>query len=150
MFARSAPITEHPDLMDLHARFEQAAETPTAQAVDGMTVLAGLYVALSPWIVGFEGDPRLTRNNLVIGLTIAFLGLAFSWAYDRTHRMSWVCPVLGVWTILAVWLIAGTGPGTAATVSNIIAGAVVVLLGLAAMAIGMQRRPLGRRAATTR
>jgi hypothetical protein len=138
-----APISGHPDLLDLRARFERTAETPTAQLVDGLTVIAGLYVALSPWILGFDADARLTMSNLVIGLTVALMGLGFAWAYDRTHRISWVCPALGVWAILSVWLIAGTAPGTSAVVSNVIGGAVVVVLGLATMMIGLQRSGAG-------
>jgi SPW repeat len=133
------PISGHPDLMELRARFERTAETPAAQLVDGLTVIAGLYVALSPWILGFDNDPRLSMSNLVIGLTVALMGLAFAWAYDRTHRISWVCPALGVWTILSAWLIAGTDAGTSTVVSNIISGAVVVVLGLATMMLGLRR-----------
>jgi SPW repeat len=138
------PMPASPDPAALRHRFEQAAETPIAQVIDGLTVLAGLYVALSPWILGFEGDERLTRNNLLVGLTVALMGLGFAWAYDRTHRISWVCPALGVWTILAVWLITGTSPGAVAMLSNVIGGAAVVVLGLAAMGIGLQRNPMRR------
>lgn len=129
----SAQMTEHPDIVAMSARYERMSETPTAQAADGLTVLAGLFVALSPWIVGFS-ESTLAVNNLIIGLAIAVLGAGFAAAYERTHRLVWVCPLLGVWTIIAVWTVSGAEATTGEVVSNVIGGAAVVLLGLAAMA----------------
>lgn len=134
-------MTQHPDLLELRNRFEQAAETPTARLVDGLTVLAGLYVALSPWIVGFAGgEPRLAVNNLITGLVIALLGGGFAWAYHRAHRISWICPLLGVWTIVAVWVMRAAGASVGTVASNVISGVVVVLLSLGAIATGLGRR----------
>ncbi len=128
----SAHLAEHPDIVAMSARYERAAETPTAQASDALTVLAGLYVALSPWIVGFS-DSAIAINNLVIGLAIAGLGAGYAFAYERTHRLTWVCPLLGVWTIIAAWVMSGIDTTTGMVLSNIIGGAAVVVLGLAAM-----------------
>lgn len=130
---RSAKMTEHPDIVEMSARYERMAEAPTAQATDGLTVLAGLFVALSPWIVGFA-ESALAINNLVIGLGIAGLGAGFAAAFDRTHRLTWVCPLLGLWTIVSVWTVSGADATTGAVLSNVIGGAAVVLLGVAAMA----------------
>lgn len=130
---RSGALTEHPDIVAMSARYERMAETPTAQVTDGLTVLAGLFVALSPWIIGFAGS-SLAINNLVIGLTIAGLGAGFASAFERTHRLTWVCPLLGVWTIVAVWTVSGADATTGVILSNVIGGAAVVVLGLAAMA----------------
>jgi hypothetical protein len=142
---QAPPMTQHPDLLELRDRFERVAETPTAQLVDGLTVLAGLYVALSPWIVGFTGgQARLAINDLIIGLAIALLGVGFAWAYPRTHRISWVCPLLGVWTIVAVWVMRAVGASTGTVASNVISGVVVVLLGLVAMATGLGRSTRAR------
>ncbi len=128
----SPQMAGHPDIVAMNARYERASETVTAQATDTATVLAGLFVALSPWIAGFSGS-TLMVNNLVIGLAIAALGASFAVAYDRAHRVSWACPLLGVWTIISVWTVTGAEATTAVTLSNVIGGAVVVLLGLAAM-----------------
>jgi len=127
-------MTEHPDIVAMSARYDRMAESITAQATDALTVLAGLFVALSPWIVGFtDTSAGLARNNLVIGLAVAALGASFALAYERTHRLIWVCPLLGVWTIVAVWLVSGAETTTATVLSNVIGGAVVTALGLIAM-----------------
>lgn len=128
----STKLAEHPDIVAMGARYERAAETPTAQASDALTVLAGLFVALSPWIVGFT-ESAVAISNLVIGLAIAGLGAGYAFAYERTHRLTWVCPLLGVWVIIAHWVMTGVDTTTGMLLSNIIGGAAVIVFGLAAM-----------------
>jgi len=139
----SAHLAEHPDIVAMGVRYERAAETPIAQASDALTVLSGLYVALSPWIVGF-GDSAVAINNLVIGLAIAGLGAGYAFAYERTHRLTSVCPLLGVWTIIAMWVMNGVDTTTGMLVSNIVGGAAVVVFGLAAMLPMMTARRAAR------
>ncbi|GAA4593209.1 hypothetical protein GCM10023194_56960 [Planotetraspora phitsanulokensis] len=51
--------------------------------------------------------------------------------------MSWLLPVLGVWTIIAPWVISGQ-PATTRTVwNNVVTGAVIAVFGLAAMATAL-------------
>jgi SPW repeat-containing protein len=129
----------HPDIAQLRAKYEAAAETPTARAVAGMTFLAGLYLAISPWVVGFNEFRALTANNLIVGIALAVLALGFASAYGRTHGITWVAPVLGVWTVIAPWVVNGGVATTATIVSNVVVGLIVLLLGLGAMSLGMSR-----------
>ena len=135
-----AEVKRTHDLQELRQRYERVAETPTGQLVEGLIVLGGLYIALSPSIVGFSGS--LQVNNLVVGLAIAALGFGFGAAYGSMHRLAWVCPVLGAWTIVSPWLVSGAELTAGTIVSNVIAGAVVLLAGLAILGIGTER--LGR------
>jgi hypothetical protein len=132
-------MTSHPDLAELRAKYEAAAETPTAQAVDGLTVLTGLYLAVSPWVVGFHRFATLTANDLIVGVALAVLALGFAYAYGRTHGIAWVAPVIGVWTIVAPWVVSGNVATTATIWSNVVAGVLTVLLGLGAVALGRSR-----------
>lgn len=136
-------IEEHPDLTALRLRYGQAAETPTAQVADGLTFLAGLYLAMSPWVIGFTNHSSLTASNLFTGIALAMLALGFAAAYERTHGIAWAAPVLGVWTIVAPWLVSGAAPDSKAILSNIIVGVLCVLFSLAAMSVAM--RPAGAR-----
>lgn len=131
----SAPIAGHPDLTEMRMRYERASETPTAQVADGFTVLGGLFVALSPWITGFATTtPSLALNNLVIGLAATVLGISFAAAYHRTHGIAWTSPVLGVWTIAAVFIMSGSVLTASTVLCNVIGGAVLILAGLGTMA----------------
>lgn len=133
-----AEVRRAHDLQELRQRYERASETPIGQLLDGLIMLSGLYIALSPWIVGFTGS--LQVNNLVVGFAVAALGFGFGAAYGSMHRLAWVCPVLGAWTIVSLWLVSGAELTTGTVLNNIIAGAVVLLCGLVLMGIGTDRR----------
>ncbi|MER5392685.1 SPW repeat protein [Saccharopolyspora sp. NPDC002686] len=140
MTSQQVPIARHPDLAELRARYDQVAETPLAQTTYSLTVLAGLYVALSPWIVGFAGMSTLAVNNLIIGLTVAGLGIGCASAFGRLHGAAWLIPVLGVWTIITPWVISGAVATMPVVISNVISGAVVGVLGIAGAGMMLQHR----------
>ncbi|MBP2703800.1 SPW repeat protein [Microbispora sp. RL4-1S] len=131
--------------MQMRARYEAAAANPVAQLADGLALLSGLYLALSPWIVGFHRMTPLTVNNLITGLVVALLALGFSSAFGRMYGLSWVLPVIGIWTIVAPWVIRGGMATMSTIISNVVVGAIILVLGLATMRFGMMER--GGRAA---
>jgi hypothetical protein len=52
MTSPTTGIEQHPDVAALRMRYDEAADTSTAQVTDGLGVLAGLYLAISPWSSG--------------------------------------------------------------------------------------------------
>lgn len=135
MSSENLSIQEHPDIAALRDRFDLTGSSATAQMVDGVTMLAGLYLAISPWIVGFESS-ALMVSNLVIGLAVALLALGFASAFGRTHGLAWTIPLMGVWSVVAPWLMNGVDTTTGMIVSNVIAGAVIMLCGLGSAGFG--------------
>ncbi|MCW2598919.1 MAG: repeat protein [Frankiales bacterium] len=130
----------HPDIVTLHARYETASETAAGQLVGGTTFLAGLYLAISPWVVGFDGQQPVLFNNLIIGSAAALLGLGLTAAFDRLHRLAWTVPVLGVWTIVSPWVIqTGDLRTTDNEWNNVVTGAVLLLVGIGSLAMAMGR-----------
>ena len=125
----------HPDIMALRERYDQAAEKPTVQVADGVMMMAGLYAAGSAWIIGFA-DLVLPVPNLIAGIATALLAAAFGSAYGRTHGMSFIAPLLGVWMIVAPWVVADVTTSTAMIWSNVVVGALVFVLGMVAVATG--------------
>ncbi|MBB4895289.1 hypothetical protein FHS39_004356 [Streptomyces olivoverticillatus] len=143
MTAPTSPrIDQHPDIMALRAHSEETTASPAAQAVEALAVLCGVYLAASPWIVGFNGSSTLAINNLIAGVAFACLIGGFGSAYERTHSMSWAALGLAAWTIIAPWVVSGHGFATRAIVSNVIVGIVgcVLAAALAAMGTGRVRR----------
>lgn len=128
-------IEQHPDLLAMRARYGRAAESATVQLTLGLTLLTALYVALSPWVIGFDGSSRLAVIDLITGGATAALALGFSSVLDRTHGLVWTLPVLGTWTIIAPWVHTGANPDASMVWSNVVTGAGIVVLGLAAAAI---------------
>ncbi|MCM6778964.1 SPW repeat protein [Nocardia sp. CDC159] len=115
--------------------------TPAAVAnllVGGTTILAGLYLAISPWVVNsfVDGAERLAMINIILGLAIAVYGLALSTVPAEASRAGWALLAIGVWEFLTPWVI---GPHTGATLwNNIVMGIVIGVLGVDA--IGMYAR----------
>ncbi|MDO0925299.1 SPW repeat protein [Streptomyces sp. TG1A-8] len=139
----------HPDIVDMrhrHEMAEHATSTPRGQAVETLALLTGLYLAASPWIAGFNNLSTLTVTNLLTGLAYALLmSGGFGRAYERTHGMAWAACALGLWTIVAPWVIAGDVSTTRTIVNNVITGALALLLALAASAAARAESSSGRR-----
>jgi hypothetical protein len=133
-------IDHHPDLLALRARYERVAESTSAHFTFGLTLLTGLYVAASPWIVGFSDTRSLAPCDLVIGIAVAFLAYGFATALDRAHGMTWTLPVLGVWVIVSPWILPGVALTAGMIWSNVVAGAFMTFLGLNATYFGMRTR----------
>lgn len=135
-----SPIEQHPDLLALRARYDRAAESMTAQVTFGLTLLTAVYAALSPWIVGFDATSRLAFNNFIIGAIVAVLACGFACALDRTHGMTWTLPVFGVWFIVSPWILRDVSPTPGMAWSNVVAGAMLTVLGMTAAYFGMRAR----------
>ncbi|MEU1532933.1 SPW repeat protein [Streptomyces fagopyri] len=127
-----APIEEHPDLMDLRARHDRAATTPRAQMIEALALITGLYLAASPWITGFNGATTLAITNLIAGIAYMLLLGGLGSSFERTHSMAWAAAVIGIWTCVAPWVVAGDVAHTRSITSNLITGAIATVLAVAA------------------
>jgi hypothetical protein len=146
MVRPNVTMDDHPDMLEMRARYDRVAETPTARLVEGTTLLAGLYLAISPWVVGFRfAAPDLAVNNLICGIAVALLGLGYATVYGRTHGLSWVTPVIGAWVIVSPWVIRGAAVDAGMVLNNVITGAIITLLGLVTLGLGMRRGPASDR-----
>jgi hypothetical protein len=133
-------INHHPDILALRERYERAAESMSAQGTFGFTLLTAVYAATSPWIIGFHNTSQLAVSDFTVGIVCVALAFGFAMALDRSHGMTWTLPVLGVWFIVSPWVLHGVSPHGSMIWSNVIAGAVLTLLGLNAMYFGMRAR----------
>ncbi|SPM33391.1 hypothetical protein W7S_24570 [Mycobacterium rhizamassiliense] len=133
-------IDHHPDLMALRAGYERAAESMSAHFTFGLAMLTGLYVAVSPWIIGFSATASLGTSDLIVGIAVAFLAYGFATTLDRSHGMTWTMPVLGLWVVVSPWVVSGAAPTASMVWSNVVAGALLTFLGLHATYFGMRTR----------
>ncbi|WP_232107915.1 MULTISPECIES: SPW repeat protein [Streptomyces] len=136
--AMHSRIEEHPDIQAMRARAAAISAKPSAQATEGLTLLAGLYLAISPWVVGFNGNP-LAVSNLVTGIALAVLALGFGSVFERTFGMGWAAAAIGAWAIIAPWVMQNASTTTGTIASNTATGAVAVVLGLMTTAMARGR-----------
>lgn len=133
----------HPDIVSLRNRYAAVSDGPVSGLVEGLCLLTGLYLAISPWVVGFDNFTALKVSNLITGIALAVLGMGYGSVLERTHNLGWVACAIGVWTIIAPWCVAGDASVFKAILSNAIVGGVACLVGLATMGMG----PLAKRRA---
>lgn len=94
---------------------------------DPLNAVLGVWVILSPWVLGYQ-DTRLAMiNALVVGLALsaAALGAIF---VPRAWE-EWTEVVLGAWLVIAPWVF-GFSTHYQATLGTVATGLVVVALAL--------------------
>lgn len=79
---------------------------------DGTTLLAGLWLAVSPWVVGFDRTaPGVRVSNPIMGVAVAVTALGLTLMPQRMVRLSWATAVIGAWVVVSQWIIQQS-PGT--------------------------------------
>jgi hypothetical protein len=100
-------------------------------------IVLGLWLAISPWAIGFI-TAAVLWNNLIVGIAlIAVAGMRYA-VRDRVAVPGWVNVVLGGWLIIAPFIFSYTLVG--ATWNSIIVGALAVILAFASGSVNMTRR----------
>jgi hypothetical protein len=94
-------------------------------AIDLVNAVLGVCLALAPWALGFTGEVAATWNALIVGAAIALIALGALFAFREWEE--WVNLALGVWAILAPWLI-GFATVAGATYAHLIIGLIVGVL----------------------
>jgi hypothetical protein len=132
----ASDLSSHPDAPEMRARYARVEAGRGEVAADGLVVLAGLYCAISPWVVHFSGArPDLLINNLILGLAVAAIGIGMSMVPERMRGMSLAAAGIGVWLIISPWVVTRF-PDDGMIWNNVVIGAVICLLGAgAALAI---------------
>jgi SPW repeat len=99
----------------------------TAAGASGLNVLAGIWLIIAPFVLGYGGgDPYW--NDIVFGAITALIAAArFAGAY-RASWLSWLNALIGAWIFVSAFWLDDTG--TAAT-NDIILGAIVFVLAIA-------------------
>ncbi|MFF2654200.1 SPW repeat protein [Streptomyces sp. NPDC058045] len=143
----SGDLASHPDVSEMRARYDRVLGGRDVVLVDGPVFLVGLYCAVSPWIIHFTASqPPLVTHNLIMGIAIGLLALGFTINPARMYGLSWAMSAMGVWLIIAPWIV-GTHPDRGVIISNAIVGGLTVLLGMICAGAALRS---GKHAATQR
>lgn len=95
------------------------------RASDIANIVAGLALLLSPWYLGYVGEPYATWNAWIVGASVALIAIAALFAFHRVEE--WANVAVGLWAVIAPWVL-GFSAVASATWVHVIAGLVVAIL----------------------
>jgi hypothetical protein len=101
--------------------------------IAGSQLVFGLALFLTPWIFGFSATATPAWAAWIAGLLIALAGVGA--LAGHAYPAAWANLVLGIWAILAPWIL-GFAALAAAMWSHVVLGALVLLA--AAVALWME------------
>jgi hypothetical protein len=117
--------------------------------MSSLIVLVGMWVFLSPWLLGYSEFGRSSWNAAVTGLAIAAIGAAV--LSGRSRAVAWANLPLGAWLTLSPRILDFTSVETAARNAWFAGLIVVALAAITATSGGVDQRPStrpGRRSPT--
>jgi hypothetical protein len=98
-----------------------------AVTASGLNLVAGIWLLLAPFILGYGGTVA-ALNNLIVGIIVGVVALVRMFSSTRTNWLSWVNAVAGLWLIFAPTIL-GYGIGVART-NDVVVGIIVLALGV--------------------
>lgn len=95
----------------------------------GWNVALGIWVLISPFVLGHSQSNAFLWNNIVLGIVIGILALVRSSGADPRGGTSWLNVLLGIWLIISPFVL-GFSHLLAPLWNNVIVGIVVALVAL--------------------
>ncbi len=118
--------------------------TATTKWQDWTSFALGLWLAMSPWLLGYVHEEAATANAALVGLILA-LGSHFEVSFDEVAA-EWFNLAFGAWLVLAPFVLAFEAPEV--IVNSIVVGTMVAALACSALSLDKDLgRWLGRRLA---
>ncbi len=93
--------------------------------IDGINLLLGAILLVSPWVLGFASDRMASWNACVSAAVI--VGVAVTALLSFAEWEEWVEFVVGIWVLLSPWLIGYGDTGPAHTVHTVVGLGVIGL-----------------------
>lgn len=106
--------------------------TATTRWQDWAGFALGLWLAISPWLVGYEQHETPTTNAVFIGLILA-LGSHFQASLDEAP-VEWLNLAAGLWLVAAPFVL-GFHADTVATATALSVGTFVAVLAASALSL---------------
>jgi hypothetical protein len=94
---------------------------------DPVNGLVGVWLILSPWVLGFQSDMTAMANAVIIGILL--LATALGAIFVPRAWEEWTETALGVWLAISPWAL-GYSALQNATISAVVSGVIVAVLAL--------------------
>lgn len=99
----------------------------TARWQDVANLVLGVWLFLSPWILGFTDIGNASINAWIFGVVVAVLALLAIFAYQQWEE--WLAAAIGVWLFVSPWVL-GVAANANILWNSLIVGALLVILAL--------------------
>ena len=100
-------------------------EKVTAFWRDTVNLVLGIWLIVSPFVLGYAEQTAPAWNAYAIGVVIAVLSAAALWQFQKWEE--WLSAVLGAWLVVSPWIL-GFSVSRVATWNQIVVGIVVGVL----------------------
>jgi hypothetical protein len=94
----------------------------------GVNVLAGLWMIISPFVLGYSNLSGALWSDVIVGIAIAVVAAIRAGGAVDQPWLSWVNALLGAWLIVSPWVL-GFADSANALWNNVIIGVIVLVLG---------------------
>lgn len=94
---------------------------------DPINAMLGLWVVLSPWVVGFQGTTTAMSTAVILGIILIAVSLGATFAARAWE--DWLEGIVGVLLIIAPWVL-GFSMHHDAMMTTLISGIVILVLAL--------------------
>lgn len=97
---------------------------------DPVNLILGLWMIVSPWLLGYESEAAATSNAVILGIVIAVL--AALELFNVTAWEEWGNFVLGLWLVISPWVL-GFRSVSSAMSNDVVIGILVAVLAIWAL-----------------
>jgi SPW repeat len=113
----------------------------TVQWTSGINIVAGLWLIIAPFVLGYDEIQAALWNDVVVGIIVAAFAVARVARPLMNPSLSWINAVLGLWLIVAPFVLAyggqiealaaegAVGGAQTAMWNDVIVGVIVLVLG---------------------
>ena len=107
-----------------------------AHAQDWVNLVCAVLLFISPWILAFSGDVTATRAAWITGVVVAIFAVAAMVQFAEWEE--WINALLGVWMIVAPWVVGFSTIGVAVAAFVVLG---IVVLAASASELWQMRHP---------
>ena len=94
---------------------------------DPVNAVLGIWLVLSPWILGFQAEQTPMMNAVIVGVALAAAALGAVFVPRAWEE--WTEVVLGLWLVVSPWVL-GFASNTVAVRNAVVAGVAITVLAL--------------------
>lgn len=111
-----------------------------ARIASGVSMVAGLWLIISPFTLGYFNSPLLLWNSIILGATVAIFALVKLAMPAKKERLDWINFMIGFWFILSAFIFGYTN--SAVLWNNLLLGIIITAL---TVYLGIEVQPVKRK-----